>query len=290
IRRATKWNVEPGYISAPEAVTFPSANGRQAYGLFYPPRNQDYAAPGGTKPPLIVKVHGGPTAATRAAMRLDIQYYTSRGVAVLDVNYGGSTGYGRKYRQSLNGNWGVVDVEDCCAGARYLADAGRVDERSLAITGGSAGGFTTLSCLAFQDVFAAGSSHYGVSDCESLARETHKFESHYLDRLIAPYPEAREVYARRSPINHLDRFHCPVILFQGMDDQIVPPGQAQSIYEALLAKGLPAACILFAEEQHGFRRAENIQRAMEAELYFFGRILGFKPADAIAPVEIANLP
>ncbi|MEI7835523.1 MAG: prolyl oligopeptidase family serine peptidase, partial [Planctomycetota bacterium] len=171
IRRATKCNVEPGYISTPEAITFPSADGRQAYGLFYPPQNQDHQAPSGTKPPLVVKVHGGPTAATRAAMRLDIQYYTSRGVAVFDVNYGGSTGYGRKYRQSLNGNWGVVDVEDCCAGARYLASAGRVDPKRMVITGGSAGGFTTLSCLAFQDVFAAGSSHYGVSDCESLVRE-----------------------------------------------------------------------------------------------------------------------
>lgn len=290
VRRATKWNAQPGYISAPEALTFPSANGRQAYGLFYPPRNQDYTAPRGTKPPLVVKVHGGPTAATRAAMRLDIQYYTSRGIAVLDVNYGGSTGYGRKYRQSLNGNWGVVDVEDCCAGARYLAEAGRVDAKRMAITGGSAGGFTTLSCLAFQNVFAAGSSHYGVSDCESLARETHKFESRYLDRLIGPYPATREVYVRRSPIRHLEKFHCPVIFFQGEEDQIVPPDQAQSIYEALLAKGLPAACIMFAEEQHGFRRAENIRRAMEAELYFFGRVLGFSPADEIEPVAIANLP
>lgn len=290
IRRGTKWTVEPGYISAPEAVVFPSANGRTAHGLFYPPANRDHKAPTGTKPPLVVKVHGGPTAATRAAMRLDIQYYTSRGVAVFDVNYAGSTGYGRKYRQSLNGQWGLADVEDCCAGARHLAAAGRVDGDRMVITGGSAGGFTTLSCLAGENVFAAGSSHYGISDCESMARETHKFESHYLDRLIGPYPEAREIYVRRSPIHHLDKFHCPVILFQGMDDQIVPPAQAQSIYDALLAKGLPVAYLRFAEEQHGFRRSENIQRAMEAELYFFGRILGFRPADPIEPVDIANLP
>jgi len=290
IRRATTWNIPAGFISKPEAVTFPSEGGRTAYGLFYPPRNKDFKGRPGARPPLVVKVHGGPTAASRAAMRLDIQYYTSRGVAVLDVNYGGSTGYGRKYRQSLYGQWGVVDVEDCCAGARHLASRGRVDGERMAITGGSAGGFTTLACLAFQNVFAAGSSHYGVSDCEVLARETHKFESHYLDRLIGPYPEARDLYVRRSPINHLDKFHCPVILFHGAEDQIVPPGQAQSIYDALREKHLPVAYLQFPEEQHGFRRAENIQRAMEAELYFFGRILGFKPADDIDPVEIANLP
>jgi dipeptidyl aminopeptidase/acylaminoacyl peptidase len=289
VRRANDWKVTAGYIAKPEAVEFPSDDGRTAYGLFYPPTNRDFKGPAEEKPPLVVKVHGGPTAATRAAMRLDIQYYTSRGIAVLDVNYGGSTGYGRKYRQSLYGQWGVVDVRDCCNGAQYLARKRRVDAGRMAITGGSAGGFTTLACLAFSDVFAAGSSHYGVSDCELLAQETHKFESHYLDRLIGPYPEFRERYVQRSPINHLEKFHCPVIVFQGMEDRIVPPGQAQTIVDALKARGVPVAYVPFEEEQHGFRKAENIQRAMEAELYFFGRIFGFTPADRIAPVPIANL-
>jgi dipeptidyl aminopeptidase/acylaminoacyl peptidase len=220
---------------------------------------------------------------------LRVQYWTSRGFAVLDVNYGGSTGYGREYRRRLNGSWGIVDVEDCVNGARYLVDGGRVDGERLAITGGSAGGYTTLAALAFHDTFSAGASHYGVSDLEALAKDTHKFESRYLDGLIGPYPERRDVYAERSPIHHLDGLSCPLILFQGLEDEIVPPNQAEMMVEALRAKGVPVAYLAFEGEQHGFRRGENIKRSLEAELYFYGRIFGFSPADGIEPVPIANL-
>ena len=289
LRRATELAVEAGYISTPEPVEFPTGGGVTAHGLFYPPRNKDYAAPPGERPPLLVMAHGGPTSATSTAMRLGIQYYTSRGIAVLDVNYGGSAGYGRAYRQRLYGQWGVVDVDDCCNGAEHLARAGRADGERMAITGGSAGGYTTLSCLAFRDVFAAGSSHFGVSDCEALAAETHKFESRYLDKLIGPYPQRRDLYVQRSPIHHVDALSCPVIFFQGLEDEIVPPSQARRMAEALRAKGLPVALLEFAGEQHGFRRAESIRRALEAELYFFSRVFGFQLAEPVEPVEIENL-
>jgi len=289
LRRASELAIDPGYISVPEAVEFPTTNGLTAHGLFYAPKNKDHTAPADERPPLVILVHSGPTAATSASLRLGIQYYTSRGLAVLDVNYGGSTGYGRKYRERLYGRWGVVDVDDCCNGARFLADRGRVDGGRLAITGGSAGGYTTLACLAFRDVFAAGASHYGVSDCEALAQETHKFESRYLDRLIGPYPEQRERYLERSPIHHTDGLSCPVAFFQGLDDPIVPPNQAQMMADALRKKGLPVAHVEFEGEQHGFRRAENMQRALEGELYFFSRIFGFDLADPVPPLEIDNL-
>ena len=223
LRRVSSLEVDPGYISVPEAIAFPSTNGRTAYAFYYPPTNQDVAAPANEKPPLLVKSHGGPTAATSATLDWRIQYWTSRGVAVLDVNYGGSTGYGRAYREVLKGNWGIVDVDDCCNGAQYLVDRGWVDGDRLAIDGGSAGGFTTLAALTFRDTFKAGASLYGVSDLEILARDTHKFEARYLDSLVGPYPEAKAIYKERAPINHVDRLSCPVIFLQGDEDKIVPP-------------------------------------------------------------------
>ena len=290
LRRAAEFEIDPGCLSTPEPVEFPTEGGVTSHGFFYAPRNRDFVPTSREeKPPLVVMVHGGPTGSTSAALRMSIQYYTSRGIAVLDVNYGGSTGYGRKYRERLAGKWGVVDVDDACNGAKYLAAAGRVDGRRLAITGGSAGGYTVLSCLAFRKVFAAGASHFGISDCEALARETHKFESRYLDRLIGPYPERRDLYVERSPIHHVEGLSCPVIFFQGLEDKIVPPNQARMLADALRKKGLPVAHVEFEGEQHGFRKAENIRRAIEGEFYFFSRIFGFTPADRLEPVKIDNL-
>ncbi|NES94182.1 MAG: S9 family peptidase [Desertifilum sp. SIO1I2] len=289
IRQSTRLKVEEGYLSVPQPIEFPTENGLTAYGFFYPPTNQDFRAPEGTKPPLLVKSHGGPTAATSSTFNLKIQYWTSRGFAVLDVNYGGSTGYGREYRQRLKERWGIVDVDDCANGAKYLAQQGLVDGDRLAISGGSAGGYTTLAALTFRDVFKAGASHYGVSDLEALATDTHKFESRYLDGLIGSYPERRDLYIARSPIHHTDRLACPAIFFQGLEDKIVPPNQAEAMVNAIKAKGLPVAYITFAEEQHGFRKAENIQRSLDGEFYFYARIFGFEPAETIAPIPIENL-
>jgi dipeptidyl aminopeptidase/acylaminoacyl peptidase len=289
LKAVSEVNIDAAYVSVAQHVEFPTANGLTAHGYYYPPHNDDFEAPAGTLPPLIVMSHGGPTASASPAFSLGKQYWTSRGFAVLDVNYGGSTGYGREYRRRLNGRWGIVDVEDCVNGARYLVERGLVDGERLAITGGSAGGYTTLAALAFHDVFKAGASHYGVSDLEALARDTHKFESRYLDGLIGPYPERKDLYEARSPINHLEGLNCPVIFFQGLEDQIVPPNQAVAMVEALRSKGVPVAYLPFEGEQHGFRRSENIKRSLEAELYFYGRIFGFEPADEIEPVEIANL-
>jgi dipeptidyl aminopeptidase/acylaminoacyl peptidase len=241
------------------------------------------------KPPLLVFSHGGPTGATSGSLSLSIQYWTSRGFAVLDVNYGGSTGYGRPYRELLTGQWGIVDVDDCANGALYLVAQDRVDGERLAIRGGSAGGYTTLSALTFRDVFHVGASHYGVSDLAALAKDTHKFESRYLDRLVGPYPEQEDLYQARSPIHHVEDLNCPVIFFQGLEDQVVPPGQAETLVDALRAKGIPVAYLPFEGEQHGFRRAANIKRALDAELYFYGQIFGFTPAGEIEPVEIENL-
>ena len=234
-------------------------------------------------------IHGGPTGATSSTLSLAIQYWTSRGLAVLDVNYGGSTGYGREYRQRLEGQWGVVDVDDCVNGTRYLVERGEVDGDRLAIRGGSAGGYTTLSVLAFRDVFKAGASYFGVSDLEALTKETHKLESHYLDRLVGPYPEWRDLYRERSPIHFTHRLSCPMILFQGLEDEVVPPSQAEMMFEAVRAKGLPVAYLPFEGEQHGFRRAENIKRALDAELYFYSKVFGFDLADPVEPVPIENL-
>ncbi len=265
--------VDEAYISRPEPIAFPTAGGATAHGLHYPPRNPDHAAPAGDRPPLIVVSHGGPTSAASTGLNFGIQFWTSRGFAVLDVDYRGSTGYGRAYREALDGAWGVADVEDCAAGARYLVTQGKADPARLAIRGGSAGGFTTLAALTFTDVFRAGSSYYGVSDLETLARDTHKFESRYLETLIGPYPASRNVYVARSPIQHAERLSCPVIFFQGLEDRVVPPDQAERMVSALRSKGLAVEYVAFPGEQHGFRRAETIARALEAELAFFSRVL-----------------
>jgi dipeptidyl aminopeptidase/acylaminoacyl peptidase len=281
---------DPGYVSVAESVEFPTGNGDTAYGYFYPPANRDYALPRGERPPLLVLSHGGPSAAATTAWNPRLQFWTSRGFAVLDVDYRGSTGHGRAYREKLNGRWGEADVEDCVAGAHYLASRGLVDANRMVIRGGSAGGFTTLCALTFHRVFRAGACYYGVSDLETLARDTHKFEAHYLDRLIAPYPSAREVYRARSPIHHVDRLNCPVIFFQGLDDKVVPPNQTERMVEALRRNKLPVAYVPFEGEGHGFRRAGSIARALEAELYFYSRVFGFRPAEDLAPVRIDNEP
>jgi dipeptidyl aminopeptidase/acylaminoacyl peptidase len=289
LRRSNNLTIDPGYISVPRPIEFPTSGGLTAHGFFYPPQNRDYRAPDSELPPLLVKSHGGPTSATTMAQSLNIQYWTSRGIAVLDVNYGGSTGYGRPYRERLKGNWGVVDVDDCVNGARFLAGRGEVDGNRLMITGGSAGGYTTLCALTFRDDFKAGASHYGVSDAEALARDTHKFESRYLDGLFGPYPERRDIYYERSPVNFAERLSCPTIFFQGLEDKVVPPNQAEMMVEALRKKGVPVAYVPFEGEQHGFRQAKNIQRALDGELYFYSRVFGFELADSLEPVTIENL-
>ena len=289
LRRASEVVVDEGYVSSPRAIEFLTEAGRTAHAFFYAPRNKDFAAPEGERPPLVVKCHGGPTAATTTTLRLETQYWTSRGIAVLDVNYGGSTGYGREYRQRLNGEWGVVDVDDCVNGAKYLIERGEVDGARCVITGGSAGGYTTLNALTFRDTFRAGASHFGVSDLTVFVGDTHKFESRYLDRLIGPYPERADLYYERSSINFTDRLSCPVIFFQGLEDKIVPPNQAELMVEALRRKHLPVAYVAFEGEQHGFRKAENIKRALDGELYFYSRVFGFDLADEVEPVEIENL-
>ena len=280
--------LDSAYIATPETIEFPTANHHTAHAFFYPPQNKDYAAPEDELPPLLVFSHGGPTGMARSGLKMVIQYFTSRGIAVVDVNYGGSSGYGRAYRQRLHGNWGITDVEDCIHAARYLAAKGLVDVQRLAIRGGSAGGFTTLAALTFHDVFKAGCSRYGVSDLEALARETHKFESRYLDNLVGPYPEQQAVYRERSPIHAADKLSCPVIFFQGLEDKIVLPNQAEMMVEKLVAKGIAVAYIPFEGEQHGFRQAENIKRALDGEFYFFSEVFDFTPADTLPELEILN--
>jgi dipeptidyl aminopeptidase/acylaminoacyl peptidase len=289
LRRSGDLEIDSGYLSVPEPVEYPTENGRTAHAFFYPPKNRDYEAPDGELPPLLVMSHGGPTAASTTAFDPRVQYWSSRGIAVLDVNYGGSTGYGREYRRHLEGAWGVVDVDDCVNGALYLAERGLVDGERLMITGGSAGGYTTLCALAFRDTFAAGASHFGISDVEALAKETHKFESRYLDSLIGPYPERADLYLERSPIHSTGQLSCPVIFFQGLEDEVVPKEQAQKMFAALREKGLPVSYVPFEGEQHGFRRAENIKRSLDGELYFYSRVLGFRLADPVEPIPIENL-
>ncbi|MEG4347966.1 S9 family peptidase [Microcoleus sp. A003_D6] len=289
LRQSSNLSINPGYLSVPEPIEFPTENNLTAFGFFYPPKNQDFAAPAGEKPPLVVKSHGGPTAATSSSMNLKIQYWTSRGFAVLDVNYGGSTGYGREYRKRLQDSWGIVDVDDCANGAKYLAQKGLVDGERMAIAGGSAGGYTTLCALTFRDVFKAGASYYGVSDLEALAGDTHKFEARYLDGLIGPYPERKDLYVHRSPIHSAERLSCPVIFFQGLEDKVVPPNQAEMMVEILKAKGLPVAYVAYEGEQHGFRRAENIKRTLDGEFYFYSRVFKFELAEPVEEVPIYNL-
>lgn len=289
LKAASDLELDNGYLSIPQPIAFPTSNGLIAYAWYYPPTNKDYQAPEGELPPLLVKSHGGPTASASASYSLRVQYWTSRGFGLVDVNYGGSTGYGREYRQRLNYNWGIVDVDDCVNAAQYLVREGYVDGNRLAIAGSSAGGYTTLAALTFRNVFKAGASYYGISNLEALAQDTHKFESRYLDQLIGKYPEDQAIYQARSPINYTENLSCPVIFFQGLEDQVVPPNQAEMMVNALIAKGLPVAYITFEGEQHGFRQADNIKRAIDSEFYFYSRIFGFKPADNLTPVEIINL-
>ncbi len=289
LKRSNQLDFDPGYLSVPQSIEFPTTNGLTAHAFYYPPTNRNFQAPPGEKPPLLVKSHGGPTSATSNQLSLKTQYWTSRGFAVVDVNYGGSTGYGRDYQHRLDGKWGIVDVDDCTNAAVYLADRGLVDINRLAISGGSAGGYTTLCALTFRDVFKAGASYYGVSDLAALAKDTHKFESRYLDRLVAPYPANPDIYQARSPINFSDRLSCPTIFFQGLEDKVVPPNQAEMMVTALKNKGVPVAYVTFPTEEHGFRQAENIKRALTGEFYFYARIFGFQPAESIEPVEIIGL-
>jgi dipeptidyl aminopeptidase/acylaminoacyl peptidase len=281
--------VDERYLSRPEAIACRGEGGVLVHAFYYAPTNPDFRAPPDELPPLIVKSHGGPTGSTSSELRLSTQFWTSRGFAVCDVNYGGSTGYGRPYRERLNGRWGEVDVLDCLAAARSLVEQRKADPRRLAITGGSAGGYTTLCALTFHDLFRAGASHYGVSDLEALAHDTHKFESRYLDRLVGPWPEAAALYRARSPIHHVERLSCPIIFFQGLEDAVVPPNQAELMVDALRQKGLQVAYLTFEGEQHGFRKAATIQTVLRAELAFYGRIFGFTPADGLPYLPIDNL-
>ena len=284
---------DESYLSIPASISYPSANGRTAHAFFYPPRNGDVTAPEGSKPPVIVISHGGPTGMTVNTLKLATQYWTSRGFGVLDVNYGGSTGFGRAYRDLLKGQWGIVDVEDCVAGALALVERGLADAERLIIRGGSAGGLTTLCALTFHNVFKAGASYYGVSDLKGLDQDSHKFESHYNEYLIAPQPQAEALYQARSPINHTDKLARPMIFFQGLDDKVVPPQQSQMMVDALKARGVPVAYVPLEGEGHGFRKAENIIRTLEAELYFYQRVLklstGSHDSAVAAPVIIDNL-
>lgn len=289
LRRSSPLQIDEAYVSLPQAIAFPTTDGKSAHAFFYAPRNRDYAMPEGAKPPLRVLNHGGPTSATTPTFSAAIQYWTSRGVAIVDVNYGGSSGYGRAYRQRLNGQWGVVDVDDAVNAARYLVGRGLVDGDKLCIKGGSAGGYTTLAALTFRDTFKAGASYYGIGDLETLVRDTHKFESRYLDSLVGPYPAMQSLYRERSPIHHTDRLSTPLILFQGLLDKVVPSNQSQAMFDAVRAKGLPVAYVSFPNERHGFRTLEANRRALSAEFYFYSRVFGFEPADAIEPVEIVNL-
>ena len=289
LRRSTTLTVDPRYISIPEAITFPTAGGRMAHALFYRPVNPDAVAPEGELPPLVVRSHGGPTSNATNAFDPTYQYLTSRGIAFVDVDYGGSTGYGRAYRQALEGEWGVVDVDDCIGAARYLVDRGDVDGERMAIEGGSAGGFTTLATLAFRDVFAAGISMFGVADLEMLARETHKFEARYMDRLIGPYPERADLYRERSPIHALDDIDSPVLVLQGLEDRVVTPANAVALVEALRRNGIPYAYLAFEGEGHGFRGEVAQRRTLEARLAFLGAVFGFTPADPVEPLDMPAL-
>ena len=295
LRPARDLGLDPAWFSRPEHVTFPTPDAgtgiSEAHALVYPPANPEATAPEGDLPPLLVVVHGGPTSAARAVLELGIQYWTSRGFCVADVDYRGSTGYGRRYREALKGRWGLVDLDDVIACARHLAGTGRVDPARMAIRGGSAGGYTTLAALSMRPgTFTAGASHFGVADLGALAEETHKFESRYLDGLVAPWPEGRAVYDERSPINHVDALDTPLAVFQGDEDEVVPPDQAEMIVAALRRKGVPHAYLLFAGEQHGFRKAENIRAALDGELSFYAQVWGFElPAgEGIIPIAVVR--
>ena len=290
LRYSSVVDLDAGFLSQPEPIEFPTAGGATSYGFYYPAENRNFEAPAGELPPLIVRGHGGPTGAASAALSLSTQFWTSRGFAVLDVNYRGSTGFGRAYREALYGNWGVADLDDMVAGAEALVARGVADPKRLMIRGGSAGGFTALAALTFRDTFSAGASHYGIGNLMALARDTHKFESRYLDRIVGPLPASEALYRERSPIHFAERLSCPLLVLQGLEDAVVPPQQAEVMVAALRERGLPCAYLRFPGEQHGFRKAENIIRAQEAELYFYSRVFGFQAADALEPIEIENLP
>ena len=289
LQRTASVAVADEWFSRPEQIEFPTEGGVTAHAFYYPPHHPTMSAPDGERPPLIIHSHGGPTAAASTSLRMSYQYWTSRGFAIVDVNYGGSTGFGRAYRDRLNGAWGIVDVHDCINAAKFLVQRGDVDGSRLAIAGGSAGGFTTLAALTFHDDLAAGVSSYGVGDLAALAEHTHKFEARYLDLLVAPWPSGRAVYDARSPIHHTDLLSCPVLLLQGLEDRVVPPAQAEQMMAAMRAKGLPCAYIPFPGEQHGWRRAETIKQALEAELSFYSQVFGFAAADEIPSITIENL-
>ena len=290
VRRTSELELDAGVVSVAQPISFPTSGGRTAHALFYPPASGDVVGPAHERPPLVVMIHGGPTSYAWGGLDLEKQLFTSRGFAVVDVDYGGSTGYGRAYMRQLDGMWGIVDTDDCIAAAQFLARRGDVDPARMAITGGSAGGYTTLCALVFHDVFAAGASHYGVGDLEALARDTHKFESRYLDRLVAPYPAGVAVYRERSPIHFVDRISRPLIVLQGADDMVVPVAQAETLVAALRERRIPHAYLLFAGEGHGFRQGQNITRALAAELSFYAQVFGFELADPITPVKVDFLP
>jgi dipeptidyl aminopeptidase/acylaminoacyl peptidase len=290
VRTSTDIPVDTSYLSVPRAIEFPTEGGLTSHAIFYPPTNPDFAAPADELPPLIVMSHGGPTGSSTALFDLGMQFWTSRGFAVVDVNYGGSTGYGRRYRQRLNGQWGVVDLHDCVNAARYLVEQGEADGERLLITGGSAGGYTTICALTFTDDFAAGTSYFGLADLEQFAEgETHKFELQYEHTLVGPYPEAADLYRARSPIHFTDQITTPMLVLQGADDEIVPPSHAELIVAALRERRIPHAYLLFEGESHGFRKAENIARSLEAELSFYAQVLGFELDDAVPRLPIQNL-
>ncbi len=290
LRASFELSVDPSYISRPETITFPTTEGEVAHALYYPPTNPGVTRPRDERPPLVVMSHGGPTSQATSALDMSRQVFTSRGFGVVDVNYRGSNGYGRAYMRRLDGNWGIFDVDDCIAAARYLAARGDIDDQRMAIRGGSAGGYTTLCALVFHDgVFGAGASYFGVGDMEGLARDTHKFESRYADRLVAPYPERIDVYRERSPIHFMDRISRPLIVLQGEDDKVVPMVQAEELVASLRERHIPNAYLLFAGEGHGFRKAENIKRSLEAELSFYAQIFVFRLADSFEPVKVEFL-
>jgi dipeptidyl aminopeptidase/acylaminoacyl peptidase len=290
IAQSTHMMLDQEMISEPEAIEFKSTDGETAHGFYYRPKNKNYRGLEMEKPPLLVKVHGGPSGTALTMLNLEIQFWTSRGFAVLDVNYSGSTGYGRAYRERLAGTWGIKDVDDCISGAVHLVEIGAVDGDRLLVSGGSAGGFTTLALLTFKNTFKAGASYYGISDLETMRRETHKFESHYLDKLVGAYPAQRDIYIARSPLYHIELLSRPIAFFQGQEDKIVPPNQTEMMVDALRRKNVPVACLIFENEQHAFRRGENIRRSLDGELYFYAKVLGFKAPDDIMPLVIENLP
>jgi len=291
LRTSVDVPVDPAYFSVPRAIEFPTEGGLTAHALHYAPANPDAVAPEGELPPLIVMSHGGPTGNATGIFNIEMQFWTSRGFAVVDVNYGGSTGYGRAYRERLNGQWGVVDLQDCLNAARYLVERGEADGERLLVTGGSAGGYTTICALTFTDAFAAGASYFGLADLEQFGDgDTHKFELRYEHTLVGPYPDARELYRERSPIHYVDRISTPMLVLQGADDEVVPPAQAELIVSALRERRVPYAYLLFEGEGHGFRKAENIVRSLQAELSFYLQVLGLEPGDPLPKLEIEHLP